>query len=182
MRDCCLYYAPVHGQILPRQILPKDVAEFCRERGLPYGAALESALTRGDCAPYVHVFTAEQLAFFARIGGHLIVATPDVMLYTTDQGELQHSLLVQAMNPIAAAGRPVVLPALRKVLEIVTLEILTDTVPGARPAMAWLSGRYGTASVTLNALAGNNAALAKMLAVGGEADGGQQYQEAKEVR
>ena len=177
MRDCCVWFSP-NGQILPRQIDPTEVAEFCRERGLPYGAALESALTRGDRAPYVHVFTGEQLAFFARFGGHLIVATPDVMLYTTDQGELQHSLLVQAMNPIAAAGRPVVLPALRKVLEIVTLEILTDP----RPAMAWLSGRYGTASVTLNALAGNNAALAKMLAVGREADGGQQYEEAKEVR
>lgn len=169
------------------QVLPIELPQFCSEHGLPYGALLEGALTSGGRAPLVQAFAhGEQLAFFARIGGHCILATADRMLYTmSGAGELQlqQSPLVQAMVAIAQVERPLVVPAMRKMLEIVTQEFFTHAgVPCGRPVRVWLRGRYGTASATLNALAGDGAALHKMLTVGGLAEGGQQYREARQVR
>lgn len=161
--------------------LQGELPDFCNQLGLP-GALLESALTSRDGAPLVQTFIhGEQVAFAVRFDRHLIVVSPNVMLYAISgagAGELEHSTLVQAMDRIEGQ-QPLALPAMCKMLEIVTLEVFTDAgVPHERPVRAWLRGRYGAASATLNALAGDGAAVHKMLTVGGA--GGQQG--ARQVR
>ena len=143
--------------------------------GLPYGWALENALAHPDYAPYVQAVFGQD-AFSLRVRGDCLMASPSVTIYTTSGQGAQVDSPIVAILEAASPGRSPVVPAMLKMLENAAAAITADaSAPhGAIAEIEWRREYYGTASATLNALAG--ATVQKVLAVGGVAAGGQQEQ------
>ena len=159
------------------------LGEACHLHNLPYGQVLESALTPNAGAPYVQVYAhGEQDAVLFRIARRCMVAPRIGLMGIWAPLNGQQDPLIESMRDLVAPERPLVLPTVHKLLEIACLDMFADArIPRDRLAeIVWIRGSYGAASVDLTAMAGDDAALEKMVTVGGKV--GDEVDAAKQVK